>query len=452
MKQLGTILFTFLVFGIQMDAFSQNSIVFINFTAENNGQYIPVDSIIIENLTQDVDTILYYPDTVLVLDIYTGINNINSKGSFSVSNNYPNPFNGKTGFGLCLPETERIEITVRNIFGEKVAEYKNRLNAGNHSFVFYAGNEKYYLLTVTGEKTSRTIKLLNYGCRSDMAFNCKLAYQGVTNASFGFKSVNSGDFFSANVGDDIRYSAYTDVEKAEITDTISANKNYTFLFDGWTPCPGIPTITDIDGNIYNTVQIGEQCWMKENLKTTNFNNGTAIPNVTDALEWKLLSTASYAWYDNNMYWKDIYGALYNWYAVGDTNGLCPQGWHIPSDDEWMQLVDYIGGLGIPSGDELKSCRQINSPLGGDCKTLNHPRWKQDDFAYGTDEFGFSGLPSGVRTWLGEFYATGMYGVWWSTTVVNDDFAWKLWLHFNASFIYHNKGLCNAGASVRCVKD
>ena len=158
-------------------------------------------------------------------------------------------------------------------------------------------------------------------------------------------------------------------------------------------CP--PTITDFDGNTYNTVQIDSQCWMAENLKTTTYRNGIPIPNVTNASSWENLSTGAYVWYNNDILWKDLYGGLYNWYATVDTNGLCPTGWHIPSDDEWTELTDYIGGTGSPHGNELKSCRQINSPLGGVCNTNEHQRW-YEHFHYGTDNYGFSGLPGGYR--------------------------------------------------------
>ena len=111
--------------------------------------------------------------------------------------------------------------------------------------------------------------------------------------------------------------------------------------------------------------------MKENLKTTTYRNGTAIPNVTDENAWINLTTGAYVWYDNNISWKDLYGALYNWFATVDTNGLCPTGWHVPTDYEWTSLTDFIGGTGEPHGNELKSCRQDNSPLGGGCNQASH---------------------------------------------------------------------------------
>ena len=193
------------------------------------------------------------------------------------------------------------------------------------------------------------------------------------------------------------------------------------------PCLGASTVTDIDGNVYNTVLIGNQCWMKENLKTTKYSNNTPIENPTNNSDWQSNTTGAYAWYENDISWKDSYGALYNWHAVKNYHGLCPTGWHIPTHDEWKQLIDYIVAYGFPNekwnltgtGNALKSCWQVNSPLGGDCNVTEHPRWDEDTYYgydhYGFDEFGFSALPGGARSPNGGFGDVGNSGFWWSST-------------------------------------
>ena len=108
------------------------------------------------------------------------------------------------------------------------------------------------------------------------------------------------------------------------------------------------TVADIDGNIYNTVKIGNQAWMAENLKTTKYNNGTEIPLIVDKPAWEALMTGGYCWYNNEDVNKNIYGALYNWYAV-NTGNLCPIGWHVPSYNEWDILAAYLGGVDIAGG-------------------------------------------------------------------------------------------------------
>ena len=226
------------------------------------------------------------------------------------------------------------------------------------------------------------------------------------------------------------------------------------------PCPGLATVQDRDGNVYNTVQIGNQCWMKENLKTTKYRNGTAIAYPgSDDTGWSNNTAGAYAWYNNDISYKNTYGALYNWYAVKNSNGLCPVGWHVPSDSEWTQLVNYVVSQGYPNsnivngaGNSLKSCRQVSSPLGGICNTSAHPRWNFHNTHYGFDKFGFSALPGGHRFASGIFYGLGIDAYWWSATEYLTG-AFSRYL-FNDSGNVSNSYFSNkkAGYSVRCVLD
>ncbi len=220
-------------------------------------------------------------------------------------------------------------------------------------------------------------------------------------------------------------------------------------------CPA--TVTDIDGNTYNTIQIGNQCWMRENLKTTTYRNGTAIPIVTNNTTWSNLTTGAYCWWDNNIAWKNKYGALYNAFAVVNPNGLCPTGWHIPSFAEWNTLENSISGPN--KGDKLKSCRQENSPLGGPCLTSDHPRWNASGIAWGTDYYQFTALPGGCRYQTGEFpgwssmNSIGQIARWWTSNEVNWSHQWSRSIDFNNNnFTNYNGWYKQYGVSVRCVKD
>ena len=446
-------LLSVLALSITISAFSQKSTMELIFTAENNGQYIPLDSILIENLTQGGDTTLYAPDTVLVLDYLSGIGNNEAIGenTFSVSQNYPNPFKRKTEVNLHLQEEDYIKISVRDILGRELAHYKNNLNRGNHSFVFYSGNETYYLLTVSGKQTSQTIKMLNANSTTNYEEKCKIVYDKYENTVIGFKSQEAINNFIFSLGDELKYTAFTDLGEQTITDSPTITQTYIFQYATGIPCPGMPTITDIDGNEYNTVLIGEQCWMKENLKTTTYQNGTPIPNVTDDNAWYNLTTGAYVWYGNDISWKDTYGALYNWYATVDANSLCPTGWHVPTNDEWTTLADFIGGTGSPNGNKLKSCRQVNSPQGGGCNTSEHPRWDESS-ENGTDDYGFSGLPSGYRGNVGEFGNVGGTGIWWSSTEESSISAWGRYLHDSNGSAGVLDYMKRKGFSVRCLRD
>jgi uncharacterized protein (TIGR02145 family) len=448
------ILLSILTIGLMVIAFGQKPTMELTFTALNNEQYVPLDSIFIENLTQGGDITLIAPDTVLQL-VYTNIgdNQVISDNGFSVSQNYPNPFKQQTQVNLFLSEKENIKIIVRDVLGRELAHYKNTLNQGNHTFTFYPGNAKYYFLIVTGEKTSKTIKMVNASSNLTFAPQCKIAYTAYHETSENYKSQEAINDFVFSLGDELKYSAYTDVEETEIIDSPAGSQIYTFQFDGWTPCAGPGTVTDIDGNTYNTVQIGNQCWMKENLKTTKYNNNTLIPNITDASSWSILTTGAYVCYDNDISWKHLYGALYNWYAVDDINGLCPTGWHVPEQDEWVALLNFIGGQLPPHGDELKSCRQVNSPLGGYCNATEHPRWEYyNSSIYGTDAYGFSGIPGGGRSYSGTFVQIGIRGYWWSSTEYLSDKGIFHFLSHDDAMVGEYFDFKQTGFSVRCLRD
>ena len=193
------------------------------------------------------------------------------------------------------------------------------------------------------------------------------------------------------------------------------------------------TVTDIDGNVYHTVTIGTQVWMVENLKTTKYNDGISIPNITDNTAWANLTTHGYCWYNNNASYKDTYGALYNWHTV-NTGKLAPTGWHVPTDAEWTILIDYLGGASIAGG-KLKAKSGWNS--GGN----------------GTDDFGFSALPGGNRYINGYFYNAINYGYWWSATEFSATFAsyWSMTCDGNMINI-GGDGYKIDAFSVRCIRD
>ncbi len=442
-----------LIFGIVLSSFSQNTIE-LTFTAENSGQYLPLDSILIENLTQGGDTILYAPDTLLVIDFLAriGDNNAIDKNSFFNLNNYPNPFVDKTTVNFDLHETEDVSIVLRNILGEQLAYYKNTLMHGNHSFIIYPGSERFYLLTLTGKHTSKTIKLLNANGNSTNGEKSRIVYNGFNDNSIRYKSENAINSFGFALGDELKYIAYSNMGESSIVDSPTENQIYVFQYSS-NPCPDFPNVTDVDGNVYNTVLIGSQCWMAENLKTTTYNNNLPIPNVTETGDWLSLTTGAYVWQSNDISWKDLYGALYNWWAIDNPAGLCPTGWHVPEDDEWTVLTDFIGGMGSPHGNELKSCRQVNSPLGGDCLTTEHPRWNYADTHYGTNDYFFSVFPGGFRSIFGGgFWDIGDTGNWWTSTESSTDEAVRRAIGDEWGGVYEYNSDKRYGFSVRCIKD
>ena len=195
------------------------------------------------------------------------------------------------------------------------------------------------------------------------------------------------------------------------------------------------TMTDQDGNVYKTVTIGTQTWMAENLKVTKYNDGIAIPNVTDNTAWKELTTGALCDYANTPSNSETYGKLYNWYAV-KTGKLAPKGWHVPSDAEWTELTNYLGGTSV---------------AGGKLKETGTTHWASPNTG-ATNETGFTALPGGTRYSSGAFDDIGTSGVWWSATENNATSAWDRIVYLNYSDVvrgYFNK---EVGFFVRCVRD
>jgi len=207
---------------------------------------------------------------------------------------------------------------------------------------------------------------------------------------------------------------------------------------------GVPTgtVTDIEGNVYITVTIGTQVWMAENLKTTKFNNGTTIPQVTGATTWSNLTSPGYCWNLYNDYYKEPYRALYNWYTI-NTGNLCPTGWHVPTDAEWTILISYLGG---------------QNEAGGKLKEIGTTHWHSPNTG-ATNETGFTALPGGYQsTYYGTFMNIGKSSIWWSTTEYSSNSmypstsAYYLELYYTLSSsnsIFSDKKF---GQSVRCIKD
>lgn len=200
------------------------------------------------------------------------------------------------------------------------------------------------------------------------------------------------------------------------------------------------SIKDGDGNIYQTVTIGTQVWLKENLKTTTLNDGTEIQPITDNTEWKNAITSAYCWYDNDITNKDPFGALYNWYAV-NSGKLCPKGWHVPSESEWTELVTFLGGESVAGG-KLKTTGTIE---GGD------GLWKQPNVD-ATNETGFSALPGGMRG--SAFTDINWGGIWWTSTEYPSNLAYYFYINnYDGTVGDSDTGTSkSSGFSVRCLKN
>ena len=214
------------------------------------------------------------------------------------------------------------------------------------------------------------------------------------------------------------------------------------------PCSGVSTIS-YDGVTYNTVQIGDQCWLKENLRTTKYNDGTSITKITNNSTWASTTSGAYCCYGNDTSNCVTYGALYNWYAV-NTGKLCPSGWHVPSDDEWKTLEMSLGMTQAEADATGWRGTDQGSKLAGNASLWTDGALDQN-VNFGTS--GFSALPGGYRSFSdGSFNDLGNRGNWWSSTEYAGSNAWHRSLYYNNANVYRNSHNKRDGYSVRCLRD
>jgi uncharacterized protein (TIGR02145 family) len=211
------------------------------------------------------------------------------------------------------------------------------------------------------------------------------------------------------------------------------------------------TVTDADGNVYHTVKIGTQTWTVENLKTTKYNDGTAIPLVTDGTAWSNLTTGAYCGYNDSATYKTTYGALYNWYAV-NTGKLAPAGWHVPTDAEWTTLETYLiaNGYnydGTTTGNYIAKAMaaQTNWTIYSTVGTIGCN-------LSANNRSGFSALPGGYRDYSGSFLSVGGYGFWWSATEYDASYADSRSIGYSDSGFGRGGDYKSCGFSVRLVKN
>ena len=236
-------------------------------------------------------------------------------------------------------------------------------------------------------------------------------------------------------------------KKGVITTTYGEEESFT------TPEAIYGTVTDIDGNTYTTIEIGDQVWMMENLKTTKYKDGTAIPNVTDDVSWAGLSTGAYCDYDNDPDNSDTYGRLYNGYAVDDPRNIAPEGWHVATGDDVYTLIHYVSGT-----------NPIMNGTGARLKEVGTDHWQSPN-AYADNSSVFTALPGGFRMVLPTtvFMHLGSKGIWWATGTWGGAGEKNYFYMRHDSHMFYGSGIgeiyprtptydLGNGYSVRCVQD
>ncbi len=417
----------------------QKTTIKLTFTGTNNEANIQLDSIRVVNQTQLEETLLTWPDTTLWLTDHTGINELNSTGEhLQVFQNYPNPVKDQTTIRMFIPERDKVGITVTDILGRIMFKWERILERGYHTFRYLPGESEICFFSAFWQGSAGSIKILSTETGSGQ--KAYLEYTGNTVEGPHNINLKSIQDLIWTLGDTLQYTGYATIDNTILasdikTDAPMTDMTYTFDILKGLRCSGDHIIMDIDGNAYLTLKIGDQCWMAENLKTTKLSEGTGIPHITDNTEWENLSSSAYCWYDNNISYKNPYGALYNWFTVG-TGHLCPTGWHVPTNNEWTILTDYLGGVDV-AGIYLKE------------KGTMH--WQSSTGA--TNETGFTAVGGGNRGAIfGLFLFMREYGYWWSSTLELSGQAWYRQLRHNTNSVSLFPTDRRMGHSVRCIRN
>ena len=438
------ILFFFLVTGVISGTMGQSSID-LTFTAVDNTAYIRLDSIKIMNRTQGNSVTLHWPDTTLTynktpgdlllyvgyaMDYPVGIGSIiKNEQQFQLFPSNPNPVKDQSIISLYLPAKGAMTMMVSDVRGRIVEIFNRELDKGTHSFMFRTGDEQIYFIIARWNGSTKSIKILTEGQAGGKT--CKLDYigHGHENPALKLSQHKSGLV----------------VQESGILDAPEDNSTYIFQFATNIPCLGTPTVT-YEGQVYNTIQIFSQCWLKENLNVGTMINGTQDQTNNGIIE-------KYC-YDNNPDSCTKYGGLYNWNEMMQyttqqgTRGICPPGWHLPTDEEWKVLegaVDSQYGIGDPEWDIFLSYRGYDA--GKNLKTISG--WYAN--GNGTDLFGFSGLPGG-RFIDGLFSYPGGSGFWWPSTECGIYYAWSRSLYYGIPEVSRSNDYTRYGFSARCLRD
>jgi uncharacterized protein (TIGR02145 family) len=408
------------------------------------GSATVVDSVIVENLKQGIFLTLKGTDALKLNIPVSGIdNNASETKTLQV---YPNPMTEMSEIQFSIQENGNVLVAVYDMSGRTVIQLTTFLVPGTHKYSVRGLNPGMYVVRIKGQSLLYSAKLVSQNYLKEEA---KITYVSSNDLQPNqiqyeqLKSTTSAIEMSYNDGDRLKFTGISGNYSTIITHILTENKTITFDF---------MNCTDADSNHYPVVTIGEQTWMAENLKTTHFFDGTPIPNITGEDNWAALTSAdpAYCWYndDSNTY-AQTYGALYNWPAAmnsapssntnpSEVQGVCPTGWHLPSDNEWKELTDYLGGIGV---------------AGGKLKETGKTHWISPNTG-ATNESGFTALPSGCRDQSGQFIYFSEYTAWWTTTESSTDNAWGRGVYYPDGTVYRmdEGGSKGIGVSVRCVND
>lgn len=421
------------------------------------------DSVMVENFEQGTSLTLN-GDDILQLNIgTTGFTDRIQKDN--ALKTYPNPMCSTGTIEFYNPHSGNVNIKLMDISGKILVQHNDILPQGN---IFYTlnglGNGAYFVSVELQNSTNSQVKQLSSVIISQMGSTNKphIELQNIVekNESINLKSTNKINdsiiLMAYNDGETLIFTAWfqasTDIQEMVITE------NQAISFDL------VETVTDIEGNIYLTIAIGEQLWMAENLGTTKYKDGTNIPNVLGNSQWENMTTPAYCWWNNDSVYADTnnFGALYNWFTV-NTGILCPEGWHVPTNGEWENFVFYLAANGFNYDGTVYDGFDIDiagSKVGKAIAATSNwltPTYG-NEWAIGKDMYlnnssFFNGIGADGRYLYGGVFLDPYFlGNWWTSTSYDSDDSWTYFIYSEEPSIIKTWYFKAGGYSVRCLKD
>jgi uncharacterized protein (TIGR02145 family) len=396
------------------------------------GASATVNSVNVENLTKGTSLTLSGSD-ILQLTVSTGVNSFEPNQSSELKI-YPNPTTNNSILQIYPPESGNAVISILDMTGKPLVQIRGYLENFIQEFRLSGLKNGLYIINVQGNNYQFSGKLLSNGKSSG-----KISVEKVNNVTRTIdkntgkaesKGTQATVTMEYTTGDRLKFTGISGNFRTVIIDIPVSNKAVTFNFIA---------CTDGDNNNYPVVEIGAQVWMADNLKTTKYNEGTDIPYKPEAVDWVAMASPAFCWYNNDAAAnKNIYGALYNWYAASTAN-LCPTGWHVPSEPEWTILTTFLGGL---------------STSGGKMKESGTNHWSSPNTG-ATNSSGFTGLPGGYRSsasYSGNFFEIGVTGEFWSTTISPTTYPYSLYLDYWYARVVWEAPYKTVGFNIRCLKN
>ena len=417
-------------------AFAQRTTRTITFTGRDNGIFTKADSVRVRNLDRLCDTTVIWTDSTFSFRLAPcwgiGMDELkNRKDELLLMQNAPNPVVTDTKICLYLPESGPAGVMVTLATGRQVAAYHRELDRGYHSFLFTPGVAGTFIFSVFSNSGRKSIKIVSAG--TTIQQGCRLTYLGMESGASFQKSAKIQNPFAWDTCNNLEFTGFHDSLSATIH-TVCPLTDTTFSFDFTHSAHScLETSVYYGRQTYHTVQIGLQCWFKENLNIGVRLDTTQIPSNNGKIEKHC--------YDDFEYNCDIYGALYSWkemmqYSETEgARGICPSGWHIPAKPEMIAMIDVLGP---------------DSVAGGKLKEANNEHWLSPN-ASADNSSGFTALPGGIRD-NGFSDQLHRYTSFWSSYAYDQNNGWSIALAYNSAGVGKGFALKRTAISVRCLHD